>query len=74
MVGMNGAALLNKDYAGRPAVNAFGLSDVDLGPLNGAIFDKDVPNSGPLANQIVFLADDSGTFIPETRVDYPTAG
>jgi cell wall-associated NlpC family hydrolase len=74
MVGMNGAALLNHGYQGKPPTNAFGVSVVDLGPLNGAIFDKDVPTSGPFAGKIVFLADDGGTFIPVVQVHYPTTG
>lgn len=74
MVGLDGAHLLNKDFQGRPAKVGFGLTDVDLGPINGAIFDKDTPKDGAFAGRIVFLADDGGTFVADVRVDYPTAG
>lgn len=74
MVGLDGAHLLNRDFQGHPAKVGFGLTDVDLGPLNGAIFDKDTPSSGAFAGKIVFLADDGGTYVPEVRVDYPASG
>lgn len=74
MIGFNGAELLNKGYNGKPAVNAFGVSVVDLGPLNGPIFDKSEPNAGAFAGHLVFLATDGGTFVPNVTVHYPTAG
>lgn len=74
MIGFNGAELLNKGYNGKPAVNAFGVSVVDLGPLNGPIFDKSEPNAGAFAGDLVFLATDGGTFVPNVTVHYPTAG
>lgn len=74
MVGLNGAELLNRGYQNSPPVNGFGVSVVDLGPLNAPIFDADTPTTGPLAGKIVFLADDGGTFVPIVQVHYPTTG
>lgn len=74
MIGFNGAELLNKSFNGKPAVNGLGVSVVDLGPLNGPIFDKSEPSEGPLAGTLQFLATDGGTFEPVTRLHYPTTG
>lgn len=71
MIGFNGAELL--DVGGRKAVNAFGVSIVDLGPLNGPIADKSEPKEGDFAGKLVFLADDGGTFVPLVEVHYPTS-
>lgn len=71
MIGFNGAELL--DVAGLKATNGFGVSVVDLGPLNGPIVDKSEPKDGDFAGKLVFLADDGGTFSPLVQVHYPTS-
>lgn len=73
MIGFNGAQLLNHSFDGKPPTNAFGMSVVDMGPLNGPVFSASTPTTGTFTNQIVFLASDGGTFVPTVQVHYPDA-